>query len=330
VPNHGGPVVAHPELVTITWTGDPLGTMLADFDAWMATSAYFKDAMSEYGVVPGNASAHVLPAMPPAQITDANLQQILGEAIANGQLPSQTPDRIYVAYLPPDVTIEEVPGALSCSSFVGYHSAFDSAAGKVVYAVVPRCTTPVMISQLQLLSWNASHEIVEAATDPFNDAHAWVSTDFNDRRVALGAELADLCGGPVQVDGHVVTGIHSNRAAAMGARACVPAGTGFDFGAEPSPVELKLAPGATGEIAFTVYSTGPMAPIRVYSFPGDGMSSVKVSTDTASNRDVVTTSVTLSPTVTTGTRLVLHLLLYVDPSNIFAYQTLENVFVTVK
>src|SRR3954467_8886544 len=102
VPNQGGPIVAHPELVTVTWTGDPLATTVAEFDAWMATSAYFKDAMSEYGIVPGSdGGAHVLSPAPAAQITDADLRKILGDAIAAGTLPPRTADRIYVAYLPP-------------------------------------------------------------------------------------------------------------------------------------------------------------------------------------------------------------------------------------
>lgn len=332
VPNQGGPVVAHPELVTVTWTGDPLATTVAEFDAWMATSAYFKDAMSEYGIVPGtDGGAHVLSPAPAAQITDADLRKILGDAIAAGSLPPRTADRIYVAYLPPNVTIEQVPGALSCSAFVGYHSAFDSAAGKVVYAVVPRCPSlGGAIGDAQLLSWNATHEIVEAATDPIKDALAWVSTDFDDRRAALGSELADLCPGPVMHEGRVVTGIHSNRAAAAGKRVCVPAAAGFDFGADPSPTNLMLAAGATGTVSFTVYTTGRMGAIHVFSYAGAGMSSIKLSKDTANNGDVVTATVTLAQNLAPGMRLVLQLLLYSEPTNPFEYQTSENTFITVK
>jgi hypothetical protein len=91
-----------------------------------------------------------------------------------------------------------------------------------------------------------------------------------------------------------------------------------------------LAAGATGTVAFTVYTTGGMDALHLFSYPGASVSSVKLSQDTANNGDVVTAMVALAPDVTPGTRLVLQLLLYSDPTTPFAYQTSENAFITVK
>lgn len=79
-----------------------------------------------------------------------------------------------------------------------------------------------------------------------------------------------------------------------------------------------------------MYTTGRMGALHLFSFAGASVSSVKLSNDTANNGDVVTATVTLAPNLTPGTRLVLQLLLYSDPTNPFEYQTSENTFITVK
>src|SRR4051812_46020303 len=53
IPNQGGPILAKPELVTITWAGDSLASELEAFDEWLITGATWKTMMAEWGVGAG-------------------------------------------------------------------------------------------------------------------------------------------------------------------------------------------------------------------------------------------------------------------------------------
>jgi hypothetical protein len=90
----------------------------------------------------------------------------------------------------------------SCQSFGGYHGniQLDSAHGlkQVAYAVMPRCATFGNLSGLDALTGTASHEFVEAATDPYpntpmpgyasvDDAHIYWQTFLG------GGEVGDMC-----------------------------------------------------------------------------------------------------------------------------------------
>jgi hypothetical protein len=45
---NGGPLLKAVEIVTITWSGDPLESSLQAFDAWLPQSDYFTGALAEY------------------------------------------------------------------------------------------------------------------------------------------------------------------------------------------------------------------------------------------------------------------------------------------
>src|SRR5689334_11023580 len=50
IPSQGGPVLAQPKLVTITFADDPNGPMDEAFGDWVMTSSWLAAAQTDYGV----------------------------------------------------------------------------------------------------------------------------------------------------------------------------------------------------------------------------------------------------------------------------------------
>lgn len=83
--NQGGPTLAHPSLVTVTWPGDPLASFAQTFDAWLATSQYLADGLREYGIASAaHAGAFVFADAAPASIDADEIGQKLADEAAAG------------------------------------------------------------------------------------------------------------------------------------------------------------------------------------------------------------------------------------------------------
>jgi hypothetical protein len=191
IPDQGGPRLANPSLVTVTWPGDPLVDALRAFGAWIPQSQYW-NMLSEYGVSTGTQAASVeLSGAAPASLDAAQIITLLRTGIASGLVPPPVPNRLYVVYGPPATTITNGT-YVGCQQFVGFHDSTPPGTDPVlVYAIVPRCPTPGM-TDLAVTTWTASHEIAEAATDPRDDLPAW-TTKPTDLRTPHGGEIGDLC-----------------------------------------------------------------------------------------------------------------------------------------
>jgi hypothetical protein len=184
----------------------------------------------------------------PAMLTetmDANSDLVkLVTANAGTTWPAPTQDTIYALFLPPGTSllVPTMGGGQpsdACSQGVGgYHSA-TAADGQadVAYAVVPSCNFPG-VSGAQQSTMAMSHEIIEAATDPFSADRAapnvgWYGFDgahfgfeyFNE----LYAENGDTCEffresffkGDASFP-YALQRIWSNSSAAAGHHPCVP------------------------------------------------------------------------------------------------------------
>src|SRR5262249_28721961 len=114
--------------------------------------------------------------------------------------PAPTTQTVYVLYYP-EGTMITYKGYSACDSFFGYHESVPLANGtRAVYAVIPRCATfPGAgrdLTGVPLLTVESSHEIVEAATDPYPTSSP---AYFNEMPVYFGLpggsgpELADMC-----------------------------------------------------------------------------------------------------------------------------------------
>ena len=176
-----------------------------------------------------------------------------------------------------------------CVDFGGYHSAIQLDAAHnnavVAYAVVPRCANFDGFKGIDAVTAAASHEIAEAATDPFLDAY--ISTDNAHRywsTILGGGEVGDMCaqnlGSFVKFPElpYLVQRIWSNKAAVAGTDPCTPVPTGevyfntipdspdtlqlagraADGGTSTTPTKgVQIAVGASKTIELDLFSTAP-------------------------------------------------------------------------
>jgi hypothetical protein len=123
-------------------------------------------------------------------LSDQDVQNELKYQIAQGVLPPNDQNTLYMIYFPSDITIE-IDGQASCVVFGAYHFAtVDTKRAKkrnVFYSVEPECN-----SGYDFLTFAASHEFAEAATD--NVPTPLVNPDYpqawNDD---TGYEIGDKC-----------------------------------------------------------------------------------------------------------------------------------------
>ncbi len=293
--NMGGPILATMDVTTITWPGDMLAANLHAFDAWYVASTVWTDTLTQYGISAGQASSTwTIPTAAPSAIDDTEISAMLRDAIQTGALAPPTAGTLYNIYPPATTQVTQTYGVTvyhSCQDFAGYHSATSLADGtRVYYAVSARCPPPASYSQLEALTWIASHELAEAATDPDRDNLAWlVPYDAAAPWVApFGGEIGDLCSGsPTHVEGHVVTTLYSNDAAANGKRTCVPAPPGPAFAAITNQHIVTAGSGQGPDATISIWSPDPTAhglALRMYSIPAGLTVTPQIQTVSAGDR----------------------------------------------
>jgi hypothetical protein len=210
----------------VTFPGDPLAAPLQAFGQTLASSAYWNAVRSGYCasssacVGDGPPATSVTLATPAgASYTDSDqggpstLQQWLAGEIASGALPrpdtSPVTETVYILYFPATTSIA-FDGTQSCVDFDGYHTSMTLGSQQVPYVVVSECAPlssapgAASMTTLQAATLSASHEIVEAATDPsvlsvgyyldLGDPASWGWNDVE------GGEVADLCIDPFGLD----------------------------------------------------------------------------------------------------------------------------------
>ena len=278
----GGATLAAPTLVSVTFAGDPLADPLDDFVASVGCTSYWRTVGADYGVGDAVASTPVrLTEAAPATIDDTAIVAFIAQKIDAGdpRFPPPAPGTIYVLWYP-DGTVITAQGATSCQSFGGYHQGGHLTDGTPFsYAVLPRCPGDDEPG-LAALTLAASHELIEASTDPQPDAMpAYSYADANHIGWALfaGAEVGDMC----ELDDDdaylppgfpwVVQRIWSNRAAWAGQTPCVPADSPSFFYAAAIPTDtavldvqgtpqsypaVHIPVGSTGTVAVQLISNG--------------------------------------------------------------------------
>lgn len=280
----GGPVIA-PTIVPITWTGDPFAADIDAFTAKVGASAWWAAVTAEYGAGTATSAApvHVQTAAP-ATIDDTAIQQFIKSNVG-GLLPAAKQGMVYAFFYPAGTTVTWY-GAASCAQNEGYHwdLAID-ATTKVSYVVVPRCDTAVGapgITGIDAMTLVASHEYVEAATDPFPTlapAYGALDPAHTIWGVLEDVEIGDLCTWVQGVTikppdlGYVVQRIWSNAAITAGHDPCIPAPQdevyfnsvpvlGDDvsvtsYGQPTTTKGLSIPVGQTRTVDVVLYSDGP-------------------------------------------------------------------------
>lgn len=252
-----GKVLAAPRFVPVFFAGDDaaLAGKAVDFETRLGPSDYWKQTTAEYGVGPATATAPVMLAeMASGTIDDSKVRTWLQTRLNGGDpaFPAVEPDDIFILHYPTGVTITLTSGGTvsrSCREFGAYHSNIRLDANhksqKVAYAVIPRCrggggggTT------LDLLTNSVSHELTEAATDPYpQSGAAYYKVDvehLNWMALNSGGEVSDMCQTiqssttrPSELSPYALQRGWSNAAALAGHDPCVPAPATPYFAAAP-------------------------------------------------------------------------------------------------
>lgn len=230
----GGPVLTHLRLVTITFEGDRHREEIERFGEWMVRSEWLRAVTGEYGVETAEVLANVRVATrAPSRVTQAQIESLLMSSINSGALP-RAPDGtlngVYYALHYPSSTIIDAAGSTSCG-FHGYHSELTLGRERAAYGVIPTCDQSYRgFTELDGITTGASHELVEAATDPYvRSAPAYLATASVWRMFPNSAEVTDRCVGQyIRVDGYVVARSWSNESITRGGAECVPVPRGGD------------------------------------------------------------------------------------------------------
>jgi hypothetical protein len=234
----GGPVLKTPKIVPILFPSYVYAQQIADYVAKLPQQAYWPANVSEYGVGALTAGSVIqLTESAPATISDTQIQQWLVNKL-NGSDPlfgTADEQTIYTIFYPESTTITMGSGQFggtSCQSFGGYHDDITINGKYIPYAVIPLCTNFHSLTPLDMVTGAASHEWIEAVTDPYpsdNPAFGGVDDNHAAFEFALGGgETGDMCAQyttsffkPTGFD-YTVQRAWSNAAAKAGHDPCVP------------------------------------------------------------------------------------------------------------
>jgi hypothetical protein len=259
--HNGGMVLKDPVVVTVTFPGEPNADKYEAFGDRIGTTEYWKAIVSEYGVGPASSGP----------TNHIRMTEELGPTFTNTQLrtwvrdhirahatngwPVPNDQQIYVIYIPPSTNFM-LDGSEICSSGVGgYHESVNVDGQQIAYALLPPCSFGGPL--IDTTTHSASHEIAEAATDPWpNSDPGWTGLDNNHAAweffMRYLTENADMC--EVYLDNTYrtteegfdfnVTRSWSNASAKAGHNPCVPAAEGPYFNAvtlNPESIVLDLS-----------------------------------------------------------------------------------------
>ena len=205
----GGPVFKSVQVVSVIW-GNKVNTQtVADMPGFLRAipNSTFMDMLGEYSTkgvkgVNGRIGHRIIkrgtflgqyviqPQHKGSTIKDEAIHDELEYQIANGNLPANTTEVLYMIYFPPGVTIKAF-GLQSCSSFGAYHFATMKRprSTNIYYGVMPDCG--YSFDSHTIIS---AHEFAEATSDdiPTPGTNPAYPQAWNN---AQGYEIGDLCEG---------------------------------------------------------------------------------------------------------------------------------------
>ena len=248
-------MIATPNIVPIFFGADPDRAAIESFLRALPSSTYWKTVTALYGVGETKVAPSVVVSESlPATLSDGNARAWLETHLDGPSAPLGAPDpsAIYVLFVPRTTTFG-FGSSVSCKDLGGYHSFTRVGATGIAYALVGRCAHLGGLSGLDVVTVGASHELIEAATNPSIDespAFGTVDDDHVAWAMEPGAEVADMCDrfsdAYIKPDdlGFMVERVWSNASAAAGHHPCVPVVPGeVYFNVIPSfdePVSVKV------------------------------------------------------------------------------------------
>lgn len=262
-----GPVLTAPKIVSVVWTADPAYKTYETFCDSIGKSAYWKTALTEYGVGPAVSGGHVeITDAPPASfdVATANdeilafVKKGVQGAPANGW-PVPDDQTFYLLFIPQTVAINN-NGKDDCANNVGYHvEAAIGAYPHVAYGIVAEKCHDYLPNIVDNTTETASHEIGETATDPHTETdNGWLGFDPDHYAFELWQNQQDETGDACEFYddsyyedpelGAWVQRLWSNAAAKAGKNPCLPAPDEAYFNVTPLATEPITTTGTTGKV----------------------------------------------------------------------------------
>ena len=201
----GGPILTSPQVLPVFFSNYDITAKMTQLVQGLPTATlangdpYWSASVGEYGV----GALTVLPAVTVAQsapTTDTDPVAFIQGQLGTAPFKDVTPSTIIAVFYP-----STTPLAGSCAAttpgYGGYHDAFANGANQQPYAVMAECANFGPITNaVDMVSVAASHEIIEAATDPYPSSKpAYVGLDLGPAGFAMGeflqgnAENGDMC-----------------------------------------------------------------------------------------------------------------------------------------
>jgi hypothetical protein len=259
---HAGTVLTNVQLVTITFDGYSARDEVEAFGDTIVASNWYQAVGAEYKVETGLhvQKAHLGAA--PASLTREEVKTRIVDLITRRLVPTppaKDNQLLYLLYVPPEVAFAGPgparPGGSGGSRSYHEMARLDSGVRFPVAVVVDDGTG------LAALTVAAAHQLIEAATDPYEAPNDGYYTDppMDDPWSLVSGEVADLCEGEDTVTdlGYMLPRVYSNRAAIAGTTPCLPAGPDDawnDVSAEPWQMQ-RIEPGHSVTFELTGWST---------------------------------------------------------------------------
>jgi hypothetical protein len=277
VPSNQGIFLKPMKLVTIVSSGDPLTTQLFAFGDALIASHWWTSVTTEYGLGTPSGGVHVTGAAITQNPDQTAMISYIQSAIAGNAAAAPDGNTVFMLYLPPNIDgIDPMNGTNTmCKFFGGFHDVYDM--GGNAFAVGQRCPLQgTGLTEIQDLTITASHEILEAATDP-QPGSGWALGAGNLQQpwtqpptlIAPGGELGDLCLGTQWAEGgYTYQRGWSNAAAAAGGDPCVPAYPSAKYynASAPQPWYMVTAGGSV-TIPLTGFASGPTGDWALETLP---------------------------------------------------------------
>jgi hypothetical protein len=208
----GGRLIQNVEIFAVYWTDQAPNGTPEQYDAYFSTivqSSYFDwirewDTGTPYKLGRGSYLGHYIDMAPPqasaTTLQDADIHTWLSGLIAANKIPAPDDNTLYVTFFPGTITINN-GGQTSCQVFCAYHGGYaDSGSGKhIQYAVMPDVQCPGSSGPggcgqgtgFQNMTSTASHEIMEAITDP----EVWAATGSSTKSLGWYDQADQSSGG---------------------------------------------------------------------------------------------------------------------------------------
>jgi uncharacterized membrane protein len=260
---YGGPVLSKVKITEVPWGGNVrFASYLGTFYTAITNSEYF-DLLAEYKtpsqtIGRGSFEAFVVDTSPPAGtvVDDAQIQTELDRMLRAGALAPNDESSLYVVHFPPGITVTQ-DGAASCVDFCAYHGTFKRNGAIVPYVVIPDlggdCQNACGAGDdMAATTWVASHEIVEAVTDPavgFAGTSLAAPLGWYDQSAG---ELSDACAGTAQISTYVV----QTQWSAKDGKCRFGSNATGSFALGVSPLEQTVRAGTSATLLITTAATG--------------------------------------------------------------------------